>query len=105
MCLTTFRLAIAILAASSMLAPETRSAESVLTNQPALAATFSSEINQKVVLATMKRAAEWQLANPSAHPTTDWTQGAYYAGMMALASVAVDPKYHDAMMEMGRKND
>ena len=103
--LITCRLAIAILATSLMLAPETRSAESILTNQALPAATLSSEINQKAVLATMKRVADWQLANPSAHPPTDWTQGAYYAGMMALASVAVDPKYHDAMMEMGRKND
>jgi rhamnogalacturonyl hydrolase YesR len=53
----------------------------------------------------MKRVANWHLANSSAHPATHWTQGAYYAGMMALASISDDPRYHDAMMEMGQKND
>jgi rhamnogalacturonyl hydrolase YesR len=64
-----------------------------------------SETAQESVLATMQRVADWQIANPSTHPATAWTQGAYYAGMMALASISDNPKYHDEMMEMGRKND
>ena len=60
--------------------------------------------NQAGVLTIMKRVADWQLANPSPHGATEWTQGAYYTGLMALASISDDPKYHDAMLEMGRKN-
>jgi rhamnogalacturonyl hydrolase YesR len=68
------------------------------------AAKTHAESTQETVLATMQRVADWQLANPSAHPATDWTQGAYYTGVMALASISKDPKYHDAMMEMSQKN-
>lgn len=56
------------------------------------------------VITAMKKVADWQLANPSPRPATQWTQGACYAGMMALASLSDDPKYHDAMMEMARTN-
>src|SRR5580704_7614896 len=94
----------AVFATALILIVQARGAESVATNNATAAIALSSEINQKTVLATMKRVADWQLANPSAHPATDWTQGAYYAGMMALASISDDPKYHDAMMDMARKN-
>ena len=54
------------------------------------------------VLATLRRVADWQLAQPAKHATDDWTYGALYAGMMALAEVADDAKYDDAMVAMGR---
>jgi unsaturated rhamnogalacturonyl hydrolase len=88
MCYAPRWLVTAILATVLMLATETR-----------------SEITEGTVLATMKRVADWQIAHPSAHGATEWTQGAYYTGMMALASISDNPKYHDAMMEMARKND
>ena len=53
------------------------------------------------VLAVMERVADWQLANPSKHPATDWTCGAGWTGMMALASVSPSPRFHDAMIKMG----
>lgn len=56
------------------------------------------------VLRVMQRVADWQLANPSAHKTTDWTQGAGYAGMMALAGISGDGKYREAMLAMGDGN-
>ncbi|MBC8128237.1 MAG: DUF4861 family protein [Gloeobacteraceae cyanobacterium ES-bin-144] len=52
----------------------------------------------------MERVADWQLANPSKHDPTDWTQGAGYTGIMALAGISGDRKYLDAMLEMGRSN-
>ena len=52
----------------------------------------------------MKRVADWQLANPSKHSPDDWTQGAGYAGLMALAELSPDSKYRDAMVAMGEKN-
>lgn len=59
----------------------------------------------KQVLAVMERVADWQLANPSKHAKTDWTQGAGYAGIMALAGISEDPKYRDAMIAMGETNE
>ncbi len=56
------------------------------------------------VLATMERAADWQLAHPSKHATTDWTQAAFYAGAMALAEISPSPRFHDAMMKMAEGN-
>jgi unsaturated rhamnogalacturonyl hydrolase len=56
------------------------------------------------VLSVMERVADWQLAHPSAHPTTDWTQAAGDAGMMALAGISSDPKYRDALLAMGEAN-
>jgi len=70
----------------------------------AQAADASAEIKPAAVLATMQRVADWQLANPSAHKTTDWTQGAGYDGIMALAGISGDPKYRDAMISMGESN-
>jgi rhamnogalacturonyl hydrolase YesR len=52
----------------------------------------------------MERVADRQLSHPSAHPTTDWTQGAGYTGIMALAGISGDPKYRDAMQTMGETN-
>jgi rhamnogalacturonyl hydrolase YesR len=56
------------------------------------------------VLALMERVADWQLANPGRHPTTDWTQGALYAGIMALDSVAQSPRFREAMLRIGETN-
>jgi unsaturated rhamnogalacturonyl hydrolase len=58
---------------------------------------------QADVLSVMKKVADWQLANPGKHPTTDWTQGALYAGMMALGQL--DSKFVDAMVKVGEKNE
>ena len=66
---------------------------------------LSGEVAPHPVLAAMKRAADWQLAQPPVRPATDdWTYGAFYAGVMALSQVADDPRYHDAMLRMGREH-
>lgn len=57
------------------------------------------------VLTLMERVADWQLANPSKHKPTDWTQGAGYAGMMALAGISENPRFRDAMVAMGEGNE
>jgi unsaturated rhamnogalacturonyl hydrolase len=69
-----------------------------------LAQPVSSEISPQPILAVMQRVADWQLANPSAHKPTDWTQGAGDAGLMALAGISGDAKYRDAMLAMGETN-
>ena len=45
------------------------------------------------VLAVMERVADWQLAHPGKHRKTDWTQGALYAGMMALDEISPSPRF------------
>ncbi|HEV2692350.1 MAG TPA: glycoside hydrolase family 88 protein [Verrucomicrobiae bacterium] len=69
------------------------------------AQTSSAEIAPKPVLDVMQRVADWQLANPSAHKATDWTQGAGFAGFMALEGISGDIKYRQAMLAMGATND
>jgi unsaturated rhamnogalacturonyl hydrolase len=56
------------------------------------------------VLSVMERVADWQLAHPSVHASTDWTQSAGDAGMMALAGISGNPKYRDALLVMGEAN-
>ena len=56
------------------------------------------------VLSVMERVADWQLAHPSAHSSTDWTQSAGDAGMMALAGISGNPKYRDALLAMSEAN-
>lgn len=69
-------------------------------DQPAL----SNEITPAAVLTAMERVADWQLANPSPHKPTDWTQGAGDTGIMALAGISGNRKYRDAMVSMGEVN-
>ena len=69
-----------------------------------LCAQSAADISPKAVLTVMQRVADWQLANPSIHKATDWTQGAGDAGMMALAGISGDTKYRDAMLAMSETN-
>jgi rhamnogalacturonyl hydrolase YesR len=68
---------------------------------------ISAEISPRAVLTTMKTVADWQLANMPATTNRSgpriWTYAALYAGIMALSDLADTPKYHDAMVEMGKK--
>jgi len=64
----------------------------------------AEEITPASVLTVMQRVADWQLANPSQHKPTDWTQAAGDAGFMALAGISGDAKYRDAMLAMGETN-
>lgn len=65
---------------------------------------LESGITPGSVLSVMQRVADWQLAHPSKHPPTDWTQAAGDAGMMALAGISGNQKYLDAMLAMGEAN-
>lgn len=67
----------------------------------------SPHLQPTQIRAVMKRVADWQLVNPSAssHRYTEdrWTWGAFYTGLMAWSKIAGDPKYHDAMLAMGKR--
>ncbi|HEY3380680.1 MAG TPA: glycoside hydrolase family 88 protein [Vicinamibacterales bacterium] len=67
-------------------------------------ARFSAAVEPAAILGVMTGAADWQLSHPSAHDAWDWTQAAFYTGVMALARVSDDPKYLAAMRTMGEKN-
>src|SRR5215469_15427931 len=80
-------------------------------DRPAVSQTGTTE-SPSAILAKMKQVADWQLTNASpsaAHNRKDnenaWTYGAFYAGVMALDSIAGTPKYHDAMVAEGKKLD
>ncbi len=60
-------------------------------------------------LQIMKRVADWQLHSweleSMRYPKYDWTNGAAYAGFMALNEIANDPKYLKAMYKIGEDLD
>jgi rhamnogalacturonyl hydrolase YesR len=70
----------------------------------AAAPAFSGAVAPRAVLDVMQRVADWQLANPSEHAPTDWTQGVGASGVMALAGISGDRKYRDALLAMGEQN-
>ncbi|MCE5186288.1 MAG: glycoside hydrolase family 88 protein [Planctomycetaceae bacterium] len=57
------------------------------------------------IKSVMAKVADWQLANPSQRTTTDWTHGAYLAGLTAWAQMADDAKYLEAVKAFGEKNN
>lgn len=57
------------------------------------------------IISVMTKVADWQLANPSKHKTTDWTHGALFAGLTAHAQMAGNDKYYKALLAFGEKNE
>ncbi|HEY0666613.1 MAG TPA: glycoside hydrolase family 88 protein [Sphingobacteriaceae bacterium] len=57
------------------------------------------------VIRIMKRVADWQWNNLETNgwkwPKTDWTNGAMYAGMMAISEVAKETAYHQKLKQVG----
>ncbi len=64
----------------------------------------SAELSPASILSAMERVADWQLAHPSRHVPTEWTQGAGDAGFMALAGISGNSRYRDAMLAVGEAN-
>ena len=78
----------------------------VLSAAPAFAQSenAASEITPASVLSAMQRVADWQLAHPETNRPTGWICAVGDAGMMALAGIAGDAKYRDAMLAKGETN-
>jgi len=53
----------------------------------------------------MTQVADWQMAHPSGHGSTDWTYAMYQAGLTAWAQMAEDECYIEAVQAWGKKNN
>ncbi|MDR6195424.1 glycoside hydrolase family 88 protein [Siphonobacter sp. SORGH_AS_0500] len=53
---------------------------------------------------TMLKVTDWQLSNPK-HKATDWTNGAFYAGVMAAYETTKSSRILDSLMLMGERNN
>ena len=53
---------------------------------------------------TMKKVTDWQLKNPK-HSLSDWTNGAFYAGVSATWETTKSKAIYKAMMDMGKSNN
>jgi len=61
-------------------------------------------LDPNAIKAVMARVADWQLAHPSRHASTDWTHGAFFAGLSAWAAMADTDRYLDALKTFGEQN-
>ena len=57
------------------------------------------------VIRIMQKAADWQMANPAKYRKTDWTWGAFFAGLSELAEVVPTDKYWKAARAYASEND
>jgi unsaturated rhamnogalacturonyl hydrolase len=60
------------------------------------------------IMHIMKKTADWQWKNLAENgwktPKTDWTNGAMYAGMVAMAKIANDNTYYKQLIQVGEDN-
>jgi unsaturated rhamnogalacturonyl hydrolase len=59
---------------------------------------------KRTIKKTMLKAATWQLENPR-HELDNWTNGAFYAGVMACYEATKSKSMYEALLSMGRAND
>jgi rhamnogalacturonyl hydrolase YesR len=61
-------------------------------------------IKPAAVLATMERAADWQLAQPAKYDPAGWENAPFYIGALALARISPSPRFHDAVLARATAN-
>jgi len=66
---------------------------------------LSADLKPAAILQAMQTVADWQLAHPETNRVTGWVSAAGDVGIMALAGISADPKYRQAMMELGTNNN
>jgi rhamnogalacturonyl hydrolase YesR len=74
-------------------------------NPGPLATDLSTSTRPKAVAKAMRKVADWQLQRSQPYFDRLWTWSALYDGFMAASGSLGDPKYSDAMLEMGKKYD
>jgi rhamnogalacturonyl hydrolase YesR len=67
-----------------------------------LATDLSPQLRSQDIEHAMRKVADWQLARARPAFNLDWTFAAMYTGMMAASAATGDPKYRQAMYEMGK---
>jgi len=68
-----------------------------------MAQDLSPDLTHSAVRAAMRKVADWQLERAQPYFNTDWTFAALYDGFMSASATLGDPKYEQAMREMGEK--
>lgn len=62
-------------------------------------------VNKATIEQSMLKALTWQEANPiQAKAPTDWTNGAYYTGVMKAHQTTKNPAFLKALVDMGKRN-
>jgi rhamnogalacturonyl hydrolase YesR len=68
-----------------------------------LVAQDNTVFNRSVIIANMQKVAQWQLEHSNKKALTDWTNGAFYAGLMAAYQSTQTPFMLDSMLAMGER--
>jgi unsaturated rhamnogalacturonyl hydrolase len=92
-----------LVAGASLLSAAGAAAETRAIGRPTDPAPAAA-LEPATVVEVMQAAADWQLAHPATHATWDWTQAAFYTGVVALGGISDDPKYLGAMRAMAEGN-
>ena len=74
-------------------------------NPGPIATDLSTSIRPAAVAKAMRKVADWQLARSQPYFDRVWTWRTLYVGFLAAADSLNEPKYRDAMMDMGEKFD
>lgn len=61
-------------------------------------------IEPAAVLATLERAADWQLAQPPRYNPAGWENAPFYIGALALARLSPSPRFQDAILARATAN-
>ncbi|MFK7932541.1 MAG: glycoside hydrolase family 105 protein [Saprospiraceae bacterium] len=66
----------------------------------------TTKLNNDSIETSMVKALQWQEANPIfAKAPTDWTNGAYYTGVVRAHKTTQNPTFLKALKDMGKRND
>jgi rhamnogalacturonyl hydrolase YesR len=60
------------------------------------------DFEKENIKATMLKVTDWQLKNPK-HAPTDWTNGAFYAGVTAAQKTTNSPALFDSLVALGER--
>ena len=85
-------------------APARTGVGDTLDNPPPLA-NLSPALEPKAIAIAMRKVGDWELKRSQPYFSQDWTFAALYTGFMAAAKTLPEPKYEDAMLEVGNKFD
>src|ERR1700739_3230285 len=62
-------------------------------------------LEPKAIAIAMRKVGDWELERSQPYFSQDWTFAALYTGFMAAAKTLPEPKYEDAMLQVGNKFD